>query len=172
MFKRKSRAHKLRSKGAESKGFTRALLEAWLYFAPQNIQVHKKITLILKLNLQMENILQAYRIEMLLPHKEAEQFKLAIFGMYQLQLQIHEHFKARGSQNPFNMTPKCHFLCHIVTFSSIISPKWVWYFLGKDQIKRMVIVARICSKRMASIQVIVKMLRRIRISLKFLYNEV
>ena len=172
MFKRKSGAHKLRSKGAESKGFTKALLEAWLHFAPQDTQVHKKITLMLKLNLQMENILQAYRTEMLLPQKEAEQFKLATFGMCQLQLQIHEHFKARGSQNLFNVTPKCHFLCHIATFSSTISPRRVWCFLGEDQMRRVATVARACSRRVASTQVTVKMLRRIRISLQLLYDKV
>ena len=171
MFVRKQGAHKLRGKAAELKGLGPALLSAWLHFAPQDDNTYRKITLMLKLNCSMEQILNDNREELSLPEKDAKQFKVSAFGMCQLQLQLQEHHKSQGNAKLFSVSPKCHFLCHIASLAGCISPRQVWCFLGEDAMRRVQTVARACSRRVGNKEVTTKMLRRIRISMHLLYSR-
>ena len=81
----------------------------------------KRITVMLKLNCKMEDVIDEHRDSMRFPDKVAENFWKTCFSMFHLQHGLQMHFKEYGNTKLFNMTRKAHFLCHIAINSKHIN---------------------------------------------------
>ena len=107
----------------------------------------KKIAVMLKLNCRMEDILDEHQDSMRFPNGAAEASQKACFSMFHLQHGLQMHFRDLGNRKRFNMTSKCHFLCHIDGNSSNLSPRKTWCFQGEDQMRRVQRLAQSCLRR-------------------------
>ena len=112
MFVRKTDFPKLRGKAAEIKGFGPVVLALFSKFMNPNLEIHKAIRAMLKLNVQMESILDQYKHHIALPSRPATQFKNCATGMAQMQLKCCQHFLGEPDIKAFNITSKTHMVVH------------------------------------------------------------
>ena len=171
MFVRKTGPHKLRAKAAEAKGFGKTLLNAWLVFSNPDDPVHKRITVMLKLNCKMEDIIDEHRDSMRFPDKVAEDFRKTCFSMFHLQHGLQMHFKEHGNTKLFNMTSKAHFLCHIAINSKHLNPRKTWCFQGEDQMRRVQRLAQSCLRRLNGMDATTKMVKHLRLAMHFSWRK-
>ena len=138
MFQRKAPQYpKLRGKAAEIKYLCRPLHYVWKKYYNCNLEVHRKIELYLRLNVEVEEMLITYREELSLPLLEAKQFEDAFTAMLLLLTSIAEHFLV---DRLFNITQKAHFLQHCSILSRFLNPRLTWCFQGEDMQKRVSMV--------------------------------
>jgi len=171
MFIRKQGPHKLRAKAAEAKGFGRTLLSAWLHFSDAADPIHKRIALMLKLTCRMEDIIDEHKDSMRFPPKAAEDFQKACFSMFHLQHGLQMHFRNKGNRKVFNLTSKCHFLCHIAINSKHLNPRKTWCFQGEDQMKRVQRLAQSCLRRLNGMDATTKMVKHLRLAMHFAWSK-
>ena len=74
MFMRKSGGPKLRGKAIEIRSFGPAILSLWQQFHNPGLQIHKYILLLLKLNQQIDFVLEEYKGFFSFPANIAEEF--------------------------------------------------------------------------------------------------
>ncbi len=171
MFTRKKGPHKLRAKAAEAKSFVHALANAWARFSNPNDETHKKIALMLKLNIKMETTIDEHCDSMNFPTQDAKQFAHDCFAMCHIQHGLQQYFKEQGNNKLMNITSKCHFLCHIALNSKHLNPRRTWCFSGEDQMRRVQRLAQNCVRRLNGMDVPTKMVRHLRIALHFAWQK-
>lgn len=170
MFVRRSGFPKLRGKAAEIRHLGPALLSLWNSHCNPNLLVHRRISLVLKCNVQMESILTEHRYDFSLPPQAAAAFKHAAFSMAQLQTQLAEHFL--DSDVPlFDITPKTHMVMHCALLAGSINPRVVWCFAGEDFMQRGQTLAKSCVRGVRVSDANVKMARHYRIGLHMRFQE-
>jgi len=165
MFTRKNKAHKLRGKAAEVKHFGEVLLWLWQKHMNPALLLHKRILLMLKLNVQMETILALNKTSFALPAAEAHQFKQYAFDMAQLNNQIAEHFFEDGLPHLFQVTSKLHMVLHCALVAEHMNPRLVWCFSGEDMMKHVQTLASSCVKGLQGHAASIKMVSHYRLGL-------
>ena len=169
MFQRKAPQYpKLRGKAAEIKYLCRPLHYVWKKYYNCNLEVHRKIELYLRLNVEVEEMLITYREELSLPLLEAKQFEDAFTAMLLLLTSIAEHFLV---DRLFNITQKAHFLRHCSILSRFLNPRLTWCFQGEDMQKRMSGLAKACVNGQRPGQTIAKMISRYRLALHLEFSK-
>ena len=163
MFERQNgQRPKLRGKAAEVKYLANPLRYVWNKYANENLLVHRQISLYLKLNSELEELLIIHRHEMALPRADADTFEYKCTAMMLLLSSIAEHFL---TQRLFNMTQKAHFIQHISMLAKHLNPRLTWCFMGEDMQKRMSGLAKTCVNGQRPGQTIGKMMLRYRVGL-------
>ena len=170
MFKRKSGFPKLRGKAGEIKYLGAALLDVFEQVMNPVLGIHKKIKLMLKLNVKMESILCDYREDFALPGEAAAQFKEAAFGLVQLQTQIAEHF-IDSDVRLFDITSKTHMMLHCALIAKHLNPRVVWCFTGEDMMKHSQLLAKSCVKGTPNQAASVKMAQHYRVGLDLKFQK-
>lgn len=132
MISKKDGYPKLKGKAAEVKSMGPALLSAWQHWQNPNVEMHEKIGIMLKLNVQMETILQEHKFEFSLPAEAAASFREAGFSMFQVQNNIAKHYLGDAEAKLFSITTKSHMVMHGIHFAEHINPYLVWCFAGED----------------------------------------
>ena len=121
MFMRSGYA-KLRGKAAEIRHLGKALYVVWLKFHKKDLQIHRDIALVLKLNCAMETLIEDYRTEYSFPPEAARRFQSACDGMLLMLSKVAKHYAEEGQQF-FDLTNKWHFLQHLGLLAGGISPR-------------------------------------------------
>ena len=170
MFTKKANFPKLRGKAGEVKYFGKALLSAWEKYAHVGILWQRKVQVMLKANICMEDILTQHREAYALPPLAAKQFEKAAFANCQLQSQLAEHFLNEGGQKLFDVTSKAHMVLHAAKFSKHISPRRVWCFLGEDFMHTIQQLAQNCCKGRQAPDVINKMVQHYKLGMHFQFT--
>ena len=164
MFMRKGYA-KLRGKGSEVRHLGRALALVFEQFYNNALQTHREILLMLQLNVEMENILEANRNEYALPGDEAARFEGACDSMLILNGKIARTFAENGLQL-FDLTAKAHLLQHLGILARGISPRVTWCFAGEDFQRRAQQLAQSAVRGLQPTAVMGKMARKYRLALE------
>ena len=140
MFMRKNGYVKLRGKAGEIKDLGPALLALWEakikdLIPPEQLDIHRVIALMLKLNVKMEEILTEHKHLNALPKSEAKTFTAAAFGMAQCMHEAAEHYLTDDIKM-FDITAKLHMIMHCALLAEHINPRLVWCFTGEDMMKQ------------------------------------
>ena len=169
MFVRKSGVIKLRGKAAELKGFSGAILHIWQQYMNPTLDIHKKIKLMLKLNLKMEEMMDLYTDQIKFPAASAQKFVEFGFAMFQLQKDINNHFNADPDCNKqlFSLTGKIHMVLHSCLLSDRINPKLVWCFMGEDFMRKVQKLGESCVRGNKTAAVSQKMMMHYRLAMHF-----
>ena len=144
MFMRKKGGPKLRGKAIEIRSFGPAILSLWQQFHNPGLQIHKYILLLLKLNQQVDFVLEEYKGFFSFPANIAEDFTKTIFQMGHLQVLVESHFANEGGPHLFTTTSKLHGLAHSGLLSKYVSPRLVWCFTGEDYMHHIQVLAQSC----------------------------
>ena len=169
MFMRKKGYPKLRGKAAEIKCLGPALLALWTGFMNPALSVHKQVKLMLKCNVQMEQILSDHKDRIALPAGPAKQFKDVAFVMAQAQNAVAQHFL--GDENLFNVTSKTHAVLHSALLAKFISPRRVWCFRGESYMRHAQKMAKSCVRRLKGPAVVVKMAAHMRLAMDMRFRK-
>lgn len=145
MFVRQGKYPKLRGKASEIRHFGKALLTLWNAYSNPNLLLHKRISLMLKHNVHLEELITEHKEDFCLPPGPAEDFEETTNGMLLLLSQIADHFVGEGMKL-FDITSKCHMLQELSILSKCMNPKVTWCFLGEDQMQRMQMVAKMATR--------------------------
>jgi hypothetical protein len=132
MISKKDGYPKLRGKAAEVKSLGPALLSAWKHWQNPNVDMHKKNGIMLKLNVQMEAIIDEHKHAFSLPAEAAASFRDAGFSMFKLQNNVAKHYLGDAEAKLFCVTTKSHMVMHAIDFAEYINPRLVWCFAGED----------------------------------------
>ena len=135
MFYKKSGECKLRGKASEVKYLGSVLQVLWERHRNAELEIHRMISCMLKLNTQLETILQDHKGCNALPPEEAAVFEQSCQKMCHLQCLLYDHFCKEDYINTprlFPVTAKLHALVHISKLSRYINPQKVWCFAGED----------------------------------------
>jgi hypothetical protein len=170
MFMRRSGYPKLRGKAAEIKSFGRVLVDIFNRHHNPAIEIHREVLLMLRLNVQMEDILSEHRSQITLPPSAAAAFEEATSGHLLLYAQLAKHFAEEGLQL-FDLTSKFHLLQHLSLLARHVSPRCVWCFSGEDLMSRVQLLAQSCSRGVHPLSVVSKMARHYRIALHLRFNS-
>ncbi len=169
MFQRKNKFSKLRGKGSELRHFGNALNALWDKYKNPHLEVHRQISLMLRLNCKLEATLSDHKDKFSLPPAVADDFEYTCRSMMLLQNAVAEHFISEGEQY-FDVTSKSHFVQHLAMLSKHISPRVIWAFKGEDQMARMQQLCQSCTKGNTQAAVTIKMARHYRIGLHLLFK--
>ena len=134
---------KLRGKASEIRLFGNPLLALWENFCNPAIILHQRITLMLKYNINMEEILTAHKDEFVLPAGVAAQFEDSANLMLLLLTQVADHFVEDGLK-VFDITSKTHMLQELAVLSRAVNPRVTWCFMGEDMQQRMQQITKCC----------------------------
>ena len=113
---------KLRGKASEIRHFGKALLALWNQFSNQALLLHRRIALMLKHNVHLEDMITHHKEDFSLPPGPAQEFEETANGMLLLLTQIADHFVEEGLK-VFDITSKSHMLQELAILSRCINPK-------------------------------------------------
>ena len=132
-----------------------------------SLDIHKKINLILKLNCNMETLLDTYADCFKLQPEAAREFSDSCCAMYELQKELHSHFLGdeECGKKLFSLTSKSHMVMHSALLSGIVSPRLVWCFMGEDFMRKVQRLAESCVKGVRNTNVSQKMNMHYRLAL-------
>jgi len=169
-LKRGETIPKLRGKAAQILHLGKPLHHVWLCCSNPSLHVHRQIGLFLKANIHLETILAEHRMEYRLPDSAATSFKQCTFAMLQIQQALAHHFALQGLKL-FNMTTKCHFLCHIAILAKHINPSKTYCYRGEEFMHISRGLAESCVKGLDAASVSQKMCEHYRVGLHFEYSS-
>ena len=133
MFYKKSGECRLRGKASEVRFIGSVLQVLWERRRNAELEIHRMISCMLKLNTQLETILQDHKGCNALPPEEAAVFEQSCQKMCHLQCLLYDHFcNEENTPRLFPVTAKLHALVHISKLSRYISPHKVGCFAGED----------------------------------------
>jgi len=155
---------KLRGKASEIRHFGKALLALWNQFSNQALLLHRRIALMLKHNVHLEDMITHHKEDFSLPPGPAQEFEETANGMLLLLTQIADHFVEEGLK-VFDLTSKSHMLQELAILSRCINPKVIWCFMGEDQMQRMQQIAKACVRGNKVDQQTSKLARHYRLAL-------
>ena len=154
----------LRGKAAEIRSLAEPLLLVWADKMTAAIESHRKIHLLLKLNLRLEQLLVDNKFESTFSDANAAVFRDAMNGFCLIQEQLSQHF-CDNSPRMFNLTEKSHFLQHLALEAHCLNPRLIWCFAGEDAQRRVQRLSAACVKGQRPGQAEVKMCHRYRLAL-------
>lgn len=166
MFLRKSGGVKLRGKAAEIKGLAPVMLALWEMYMNHSLDIHKKIALLLKVNLKMEELLASCAHEVNLNSEAAALFRRYAFAWAQLQEEVYHFFQNEEiSCTLFTCTSKIHQVVHSAINSKFLNPCLVWCFIGEDFMKRVQKLGESCVRGVKAPKAQSKMLMHYRLAM-------
>ncbi|CAE7471903.1 unnamed protein product [Symbiodinium sp. CCMP2592] len=124
MFVRKTGGPKLRGKAGELRYFGEVLLALWTTYCSNELELHKKITLLLKSNVFMERKLTETKGQTSMEDEDADELNQACSDMLVLQSDLARHFAEHGKLY-FTLTSKAHQLQHACLLASVLNPRTV-----------------------------------------------
>ena len=136
---------KLKGRAAEIKHLIPALAFAWEKIKDGSDPLHDAITLALKSNLAMDQVLDENATCFRLPTCDAERFTAAAFvflGQFSL---LANRYTVDGNLI-FDVTPKAHFLAHIALRCGSLNPRRSWCFSGERMMLLMRRLAQSCMR--------------------------
>ena len=146
MFVKKKGGPKLRGKAIEIRNFGNVILSLWARFYNPNLATHTMILTFLKLNQQVDGILEEHKDAFALPEEAAKTFQETIFRMGHLHLLLEEHFSTEDNiPHLFTATSKLHGLAHSGLLSKHINPRMVWCFTGEDYMRHIQQLCQACA---------------------------
>ena len=146
MFQKKSGYPRLRGRAGDIMGLDATMLGLWTQHMDAGNVVHKRIRLILDLNVRISKILHEFSPKhghFNVPEPAYGRLKSMALDMAQLHVQVLEHFQAEGSKI-FNMTSKTHFALHSLLLAQHIHPALVWCFKGESMMRRTSTIWKSC----------------------------
>ena len=171
-FIRKKGGPKLRGKAIEIRSFGPVILSLWEQFCNQELLMHRNILVLLKLNQQVDAMLEEHKAELAFPPEVARQFEKTIFAMGHLQLLVENHFLLEeGVPHLFTSTSKLHGLAHSALLSKYISPRMVWCFTGEDYMHHVQTLAQSCLAGTGPFLTANKVADKMRIALHVQFNK-
>ena len=169
MFIRQKGPPKLRGKGAEIKYLAGPMAAVWQRFQNNALVMHKEISLMLRLNEFLENILTDHRGNFSLGD-DAARFEEGMQKMLVLQSKVAADLAEAGSPI-MSITEKSHFLQHSAMLSKYLSPRMVRAFAGEDQQKRVQTLGKASVKGLGPKTACFKMVTRYRLALHFRFIQ-
>ena len=157
MFQRKSGPPKLRGKAAEVHHLHKVMLQLWLKHCNQQLAVHRQILTLLKLNSNIEDLLDEYKQDVALPAASAKELLDKSSSMCHLQSLLYDHF-AQENLQLFNYTLKTHDILHLAAHSHQINPRLVWNFCGESNMGILKMLGSTCVKGVAPEDACTKMM--------------
>lgn len=172
MYVRATGAPKLRGKAAEIKRFIEPLIHVWEKYRNPALLLRQQVSLMLRLNLRMETILEENKDQLSFDDVTFSEFRDVAFGMFAVQSQVARHFmEGDDDKNLFSLTSKSHMLLHSVLRSKFLSPRLVWAFQGEDMMQKVQALAKNCVRGNDAAQATIKTARRYRLGLHFVFEE-
>lgn len=172
MYVRATGAPKLRGKAAEIKHFIEPLIHVWEKYRNPALLLRQQVSLMLRLNLRMETILEENKDQLSFDDVTFSEFRDVAFGMFAVQSQVARHFmEGDDDKNLFSLTSKSHMLLHSVLRSKFLSPRLVWAFQGEDMMQKVQALAKNCVRGNDAAQATIKTARRYRLGLHFVFEE-
>ncbi|CAE7398625.1 unnamed protein product [Symbiodinium sp. CCMP2592] len=162
MFVRKTGGPKLRGKAGELRYFGEVLLALWTTYCSNELELHKKITLLLKSNVFMERKLTETKGQTSMEDEDADEFNQACSDMLVLQSDLARQFAEQGKLY-FTLTSKAHQLQHACLL--------VWAFVGEDLQQKVQRLASMSLKGNVGPYAVNKMLRRYRLALSMIWRD-
>ncbi|CAE7788811.1 unnamed protein product [Symbiodinium necroappetens] len=169
MFLKKTGVAKLRGKAAEIKYLAAPFSAVWEHFKNPHLSLHADISLLLKLNKLIEDILIERKGEVSLG-EDATRFEEALNAFLSLQSKVASCLQEASGENMMAITEKAHFLQHSAMLSKYLSPRLVWVFGGEDQQRRVQCLGKSAVKGNGPTKAVLKMVSKYRMALHFQFQ--
>ena len=170
MFVRLRGSPKLRGKAAEIKYLAGPFAAVWDMWKNAGVVLHERISIMLRLNARIEELLIAHRGDISFG-SDAAVFKEALDGMLLLQYNISQELAASDPAIIMTITEKAHFLQHSALLAHCLSPRLVWAFAGEDQQRRVQALGKASVKRLGPTGACFKIASRYRVALHLKFCE-
>ena len=132
----KNNFHELRGTAVEIRDLGLPLLKVWEEHMNARLSLHRRIRLMLQMNVLMERILDSNRDRHRLPTAEAQSFQTACFTMLQMYKLSADHFAAEDPPiRVFGITVKPHHLCHCAINAAHLHPRHTYCYRGEDYMR-------------------------------------
>ena len=163
LFERKKQPPKMKGRAAQIAAFGRPLLALWEANMNPELEVHRKIRTLLKVNVAMEKIMEECKALLYFPPEQATVFVKYAFALCQLHLDLGQHFR-ENDMALFPSLPKMHMLLHTCKMCHVLNPRLTWCFRGEDLQKISRSLAASCARGLRGPQVCVKMASKLRVA--------
>ncbi len=132
--------------------------------------IHVVIKIMLKCNVQMEELLTAHKSKNKLPLEAANQFTAAAFSMGVCVAAAAQHYLLH-QYKIFGITAKLHMILHCALHSRYINPRLVWCFMGEDMMKHYSTLAQSCVKGNRGPMAARKCIAKLRLAMHITYQK-
>ena len=122
---------KLKGKAMEVCCLVPVLHKVWLRFYNRQLEVHRKIELVLRTSAHLDAILEEHAAEFVLPEEAAADFKSTGHVHLSMFYELKAHF-ANESGSLFQLTQKGHYVMHCCLRGDEMNPRRVWCYSGED----------------------------------------
>ena len=122
---------KLKGKAMEVCCLVPVLHKVWLRFYNKNLEVHRKIELVLRTSAHLDAILAEHAAEFVLPQEAADDFKSTGHVHLSMFYELKTHF-ANEPGSLFQLTQKGHYVMHCCLRGGEMNPRRVWCYSGED----------------------------------------
>ncbi|CAE7239026.1 unnamed protein product [Symbiodinium sp. CCMP2456] len=156
-------------KAAEIKYLAAPFSAVWEHFKNPHLSLHADISLLLKLNKLIEDILIERKGEVSLG-EDATRFEEALNAFLSLQSKVASCLQEASGENMMAITEKAHFLQHSAMLSKYLSPRLVWVFGGEDQQRRVQCLGKSAVKGNGPTKAVLKMVSKYRMALHFQFQ--
>ena len=133
----------LSGKTAEVRWLGKPLLDAWEFHMDNNNRMHRVIRLLLRLSIQMEQILEDNVVEHFLPDDVQKEFERMAWCYCQAISTLGRHYHPLHYP-VFDFTTKFHYLLHIAKLSKYTNPRRVWCYSEEDMMDKCKKLSRGC----------------------------
>lgn len=144
------------------------MLHIWELHQNQNLQSHKQVHVYLKLNMELENMLQEYWEDMTFEPTVADKFEHTMTTMFLVLTGLAKYFV---EETLFCITQKTHFLQHTSMLARYLSPRLTWCFTGEDLQKRISHLCKACLKGQKPSMSVLKLISLHRLGLHLQFTE-
>jgi hypothetical protein len=147
MFHKSNDFPRLKGKAAEIRHVLGGMLKVCREYLDGANATHRKIMLMLKLAIEMEDILDKNVKEYRIALGDAARFKNAADGFVALEADLRQEFQelAMPNGNPillWHFTIKFHYMLHIGNMAAFCNPRNAWCYAGESLMQRVRILVQ------------------------------
>jgi len=164
MFTSGKAGPKLKGKAAEIKDFVPVLHIVWQQYSDCNLDLHKKIELLLRMSYHMDDIVDAHSADFALPEDQSEDLATAARVHFTTFNSLKKHFEEEDYPI-FQLTSKAHYVFHCCLLAHCLNPRMCWCYTGEDFMGKMRALATSCAKGALPWKVPLKMILKYLVAL-------
>lgn len=134
LFKRKTGFPKIKGKAGQIKSLVPTMAHIWRRLSSQDNAHHRRISLVFKLDGEIEKILTDFRPEdgyYAVPEAQARTIREKHNQMCQLMVMLEDFYKDEAKPL-FNVVSKLHYACHLIDNANTLHPFASWCWKGED----------------------------------------
>ena len=151
---------KLKGRAIEVRNIIPALKAIWQKYMNAEFKHHQAVLLGLASSARMDEILDLYRDDDVLPADIAAEFREVTFTYARAQAAAAAYYNKVENLLIFDITIKTHWVLHQGLNSAYLNPRWNWNFIGEDFMSKIKAILGPCCSGNDAAQATVKLMER------------